>query len=255
MNVEVLISCMHQSDASIIERTNISSDVLVINQTDKDEISHFKYLDYYDARIISTTDRGLSKSRNIAISNSKGDICLICDDDEVLADNYAQVIEDAFLKYPQQDVIAFSLNHPRKTFPKKSLKINFLRALKISSWQIAFKRKSIIDNNIWFNINFGSGTNNGPGEENLFLFECLKKNLKILYVPDNIGSVSQTFSQWFEGFTPKYFKDRGKLTKALMGRFFAFFYAFYFSLAKHSRYKKEISFFKALKIMISEIFQ
>ena len=44
MKVEVLISCMHQTDASIITRTNVQSDVLVINQCDKDEVEEYSFL-------------------------------------------------------------------------------------------------------------------------------------------------------------------------------------------------------------------
>lgn len=129
-----------------------------------------------------------------------------------------------------------------------------MSALKISSWQIAFRKDSILKNKILFDKNFGSGTKNGPGEETLFLYECLKNKLKILYIPEIIGSVAQTNSQWFKGFTPKYFFDRGKLTRKLMGAFIATLYAIEFSIAKYPRYKKEISFLSALKNNIKGIF-
>lgn len=34
MKLEVLVSCMHQKNTDIIYRTNITTDVLIINQTD-----------------------------------------------------------------------------------------------------------------------------------------------------------------------------------------------------------------------------
>ena len=120
--------------------------------------------------------------------------------------------------------------------------------------QIAFKKASIINNEIRFDQNFGSGTKNGPGEEIIFLYECLRKNLIIQYVPEVIGSVAQTDSMWFKGFTKKYFENRGKLTRKLMGTILAILYSIQFAFAKYSRYKKEISFSSALYHMFKGVF-
>lgn len=38
MTLNILISCMHQKDASIIKRSNVQSDVVVVNQCDHDSI-------------------------------------------------------------------------------------------------------------------------------------------------------------------------------------------------------------------------
>lgn len=45
--------------------------------------------------------------------------------------------------------------------------------------RIAFKLKSFQKNNIWFNVNFGTGSIYGSGEESLMLREANKKGLKI----------------------------------------------------------------------------
>ena len=90
MRLEVLISCMHQKDASIIQRTNIQSDVLIVNQCNENREERFDFKNKKGelciARMIYTAERGLSRSRNMALRNAKGDICLICDDDEILED-------------------------------------------------------------------------------------------------------------------------------------------------------------------------
>ena len=108
MRVEVLISCMHQKDASIVARTNVQSDVLVVNQCDRDGYDEFTFINKSGksclARIIHTTERGLSKSRNMALKNAKGDVCLICDDDEVMEDDYVEKIVVAFEKYQKEQI-------------------------------------------------------------------------------------------------------------------------------------------------------
>jgi len=44
MKVEVLIACMYQTDFSIIEKTNIQSDVLIINQCDTNQDESYNFL-------------------------------------------------------------------------------------------------------------------------------------------------------------------------------------------------------------------
>ena len=67
MRLEVLISCMYQTDTSIIERTGIESDVLVVNQCDRDGEEAFDFTnkngEICHARILHTTEQGLSRSR------------------------------------------------------------------------------------------------------------------------------------------------------------------------------------------------
>ena len=79
--VEVLISAMYQSDYSIFEKTNISTDALLINQCDKNEYSKRETKTGIQ-RCVYTTERGLSRSRNNALINATGKYCLLCDDDE-----------------------------------------------------------------------------------------------------------------------------------------------------------------------------
>ena len=96
MKLILLISCMHEKDHSIIERSNVQTDVVVVNQCDKDSVDEFDFKnkkgETCHAKFINTTERGLSRSRNMAIRNAWGDVCLICDDDEWLSDDYADTI-------------------------------------------------------------------------------------------------------------------------------------------------------------------
>lgn len=255
MTLEVLISCMHQKDASIIERTNVQSNVIVINQCslDKKESFIFKNKKNEDCRasLIYTTERGLSRSRNMAIRNATGDICLICDDDEVLEDDYVETILSTFEKYPKVDVFTFIVHSPRKdSYPTKEKRVGYIGAMKRNSWEIAFRRESINKKNISFDIRMGSGTGNGGGEENKFLFDCLKKGLKIRLFPKLIASVSQKDSLWFHGFTNSFFTNLGWTSRRLLGLPLAWCYAFYFAITKYSKYRTDNSFFHTLFYML-----
>ncbi|CEP47881.1 Glycosyl transferase family 2 [[Clostridium] sordellii] len=86
-NLEVLVSTMNQKDYSLIKKMNIQTDALFINQCDLNQYEELKKYEK-NIRIISNTERGLSKSRNQALLNAKGDICLIADDDIKYVDGY-----------------------------------------------------------------------------------------------------------------------------------------------------------------------
>ncbi|MBP2657830.1 MAG: uncharacterized protein H6Q69_862 [Firmicutes bacterium] len=253
MKIEVLMSVMHQQTMLIIERTNIQTDTVIINQCDSDDYCEM-LINEKKVRMYSNKERGLSRSRNRAIAASNADICLLCDDDERFYDNYPTLIEKAYKVYPKADIIVFRVKQNGKKYMERPTCVGYVQALKISSCQITFKRQSIIEKNIRFNENFGAGTKYSSGEENIFLYECLKKGLKIYYVPFEIGMVDQKQSTWFKGFTDNYFVNRGVITRYYMGVFFATIYAVYFSIAKYCNYKKDISFTKAFVKLINGIY-
>lgn len=219
MRVEVLISAMNLADISIAKETNCSTDVLIINQTDKD--------DYYESssdkliRMISTKERGLSNSRNMAIKNAQGDFCLICDDDEELVDDYETIIVEAFNNIPDADIIAFDMqkktlnnSHPRYT---KIINYGASKKARIApryktyaSVQLAFRRKKIQEHGILFDPRFGAGSGIiSAGDETVWQNEAKKRGLKIYYVPKLICYVKQEQSQWFHGLNEKYYYDLG----------------------------------------------
>lgn len=178
MTIELLISCMYQNDISIVTEDKLQCDVLVINQCNKDDYSE-SMVNGYRVRMISTRERGLSVSRNMAINNSQADICLICDDDEVLMPDCAKNILQAFERHPKADIITFALRYGEKKFANIEKEVKYVEAMKTSSLQIAFRRKKIQKHRLSFNIKMGSGTGNGGGEEIKFLFDCLKAGLVI----------------------------------------------------------------------------
>ncbi len=245
ITLEVLISCMHQKDHSIIERTNIQSDVIVVNQCDTDKYEEWTFTNKNGeecrAIFISTTERGLSKSRNMAIRYAIGDICLICDDDEILYNNYTELIIRTFEESLDTDVLAFQINDAGKTYPKSKKRIGYLGALKLASWQLAFKRDSVCKNNIQFDTSLGSGVSKAGGEENKFVYDCLRNKLKVMFIPVTIGRMIEGESQWFHGFTDEFFYDRGIMTTKLMGKSMATLYAVYYLIRKWPLYRKDVN--------------
>lgn len=237
MNFQVLLSCMFQDDFDIIEKSNLTNvSTLIINQCAKDNVVSYSKKHV----IINSRTRGLSVSRNIAIKNSNADVCLLSDDDEVFIDDLENVILNAYEQFKQADVIIFDFKDRKKRLGNKPRRLRKYEMLKISSWQISFKLKSIKDK-IFFDTKLGAGTNNGACEENKFLLDCYKNGLKIFYNPVEIGFVKQDVSTWFNGYNDIYFYNRGKTTRYILGLVLSIIYGIYFVFMKRKLYKNTIT--------------
>lgn len=229
LSVCVLISCMFQ-DESIVERTGVQTNVVVVNQCDEECVREYDFQNKVGrtchVKFISTCQRGLSRSRNMAIKNCSDDICLICDDDELLVDNYEDIILQQYLMHPNEQCITFALLRKDivKHYPKKGGYLGFKESLHISSHQITFRRRFLVDKSIVFDQKMGSGTGNGGGEENKFIIDIKKSGAKIFFVPEVIATVNPGASQWFDGYTTKYFLDRGWVVRRLFGGIIGYIY-------------------------------
>lgn len=213
MRLEVLMSVMYQEDFDIAYKAGIKTDLLIINQCDKDEYQE-TFVDGHLWRMISTTERGLSKSRNMAIKNSQGDICLFCDDDETMAEGYSEIITNAFKKLCDATGIVFNLNRINYTMKKTYYKITTMRlAPKYRAYgspMLAVKMNDIKRCNLFFNEKFGSGSLWGGGEDSLFEYELRKKGMKLYEYPAEIATIDYSNeSKWFFGYTEQYFYNLG----------------------------------------------
>ena len=251
MTLSVLISCMRQKDWGIVERTNVQTDCVVVNQCDCDKVEEFTFANRLGreckVKFISTTERGLSRSRNMAIRNSTSDVCLICDDDEWLENDYEHTILSAYEENSKADVIAFALIRKDvvKTYPAVKKSLGFIQILKTSSLQISFKRDLQGRKNISFDEKMGSGTGNGAGEENKFLLDCRRAKCRMLYYPGVIATVNKAESQWFKGYDEKYFFNHGWSNRRSMGGFLSLAYILYYTVSHYSFYSSDVSFLRA----------
>ena len=102
MKIEFLVSTINRTNVDFLKSIFVNFDlddidILVINQCDKNNIKKAKELKSTERiKIISVEERGLSKSRNLALFNSTGDICLIADDDIVYNPNILERIRSDY---------------------------------------------------------------------------------------------------------------------------------------------------------------
>jgi glycosyltransferase involved in cell wall biosynthesis len=194
----------------------------------------------------------LSKSRNVAIKNGTEDIILIADDDVTYDDKYENTILSEWNKHRNADIICFyvkSKNPNRKTKRMKSGKVGYVRSMRILSFEISFKKKAIEEKGLNFNENFGIGTENNRGEEQIFLWDALKNGMEILFVNKKIGTAEQKESMWFNGYDLHFFQTQGRIFKKMSPRYYKFL-IFQYAFRKYFLYYKNLSIKQAIKCML-----
>lgn len=246
MTLEVLLSCMHQQDTSLVQQSHLTGNVLLVNQCDREGYMEMP-TPGGQARMISTTQRGLTRSRNMAIENAVGDVCMLSDNDEVFVEGYAEKILSAYESLPQADVIVFRLENIPTSLGEKVRRLRFPLTMKVSSWQISFRRSSLLRTGVRFDVHLGAGSGNGAEEELKFLLDCQGAGLKIYYVPVAIAAMAETESTWFHGFDQRFFENRGTTTRYILGPLLAGVYGIYYVVRKRGMYQKDISPRQALK--------
>lgn len=212
--IEILVSTINQSNCQeLIQRMNIKGNCTIINQITDTTLDVPKKSINQKVKFLSYQEKGLSKSRNRAIMSAEADICIIADDDMYYEEDIEEKIQKAYEQYPDADIIAFDVDNEDKAKRKKILsqgEVNLIKSMKISSVQITFKRKSILEKQIQFKENFGTGAEFNFGEENIFMAECLRKKLKIYYVPEKIATLMKDKeSTWSREQTQEHYYIQG----------------------------------------------
>lgn len=252
--LQVLVATMQQMDFSKINEMKICSDVIFANQSNEHRYDEFEFSDYH-AKMVTTNTRGVGLNRNIALDYADADILLIADDDLQYADHYEKLILEAFRKVPQADALIFNIetvgqDMGRRQNPKIK-RIHLVNALNYGAVRIAVKRKKLLAANIKFSECFGGGTMYSAGEDTLFIVDMLKKGLKLYTYPLTIATVDQSESTWFNGYTHKYFYDKGALFCALTDVKTAYFLCMQDLIRHANRYNSsELSYRTMLKEMI-----
>lgn len=251
MNIEVLISTMNEKSIDCYKRFNLETDALIINQTDHNAYEE-KMVDGNKIRMISTDTRGLGLSRNLALLNSKADIVVFCDDDQVFENEYKDKIISSFEKHPNVDFFVFKTiiyqdgKEIIKVREEKDLSI--YNSLRYGSVHFAFKREVQRRENIWVSTYFGAGTPNGSGEDSIFISDWIRSGKNVRTSKNLIAKIYNDGSTWFKGYDEKFFYDKGKLSKALFPRTYRLYIEQF--LRRHKEMTKYINIKTARKLML-----
>jgi glycosyltransferase involved in cell wall biosynthesis len=205
----------------------------------REDVSYFYY-----------KDKGLSLNRNHSISNSKGDICLVADDDIEYKEGACLRILEAFKRNPEADIITFKTEFPNgiqfKKYRNKCHQHNFRTVMRVTSFEIAYRRRSIELSGLKWDENFGLGgkpfTN---GIENIFLVDALGKDLQVLFVPNTI--VVHPFENSGYTYSEHLIESKGAMFARMFGRN-AYWLNFLFAVKKYKDYRNVASFLKFFRL-------
>ena len=217
--IEVLVATMNRNNLDFLNSMQIHSDIVVGNQNGRSE-KIVESINNHRVLLLNSTQKGLSRNRNLTINNATADICVIADDDIEYCSGYEDIISEAFSKNEDADVIIFNLyeNPIERYVIKKTHRVRGIEFLRYGSVRIAFRR-SAVAGHISFDEMFGAGGEIPIGEDTIFLSDCLKKGLKIYASPEYILKLTESESTWFDGFTKSYFINKGKMYYRIFGCF------------------------------------
>lgn len=216
MKLQVLVTTMHQSDFSKYKQMNLQTDAVIANQTDKNEYAETS-INGSIVKLVSTDSRGLSRNRNVALSQASqnSDYILFSDDDLIFNDGYERTIIKEFENHPDAEAIKFNLHDLSKARKITMGRIKtFERATRRNMTSsgvcgLAVKTEILKKHNFHFHENFGSGTENFCGEDTIFIMELLNKKIHFYRSPLDIAGIDQTESSWFQGHNTRYFTTCG----------------------------------------------
>ncbi len=219
MTFQLLISTMHKSKQEIFEmlkKMNIHCDCVVVNQCDLEESIEEK-IGSQTINIFFTKERGLSRSRNMALRNATADVIAVADDDLYYYDDFDKTIISYYQKNKKADVVLFGIDSYKHKCATVEQRCKFLKLGTYISFQTTLKRNMVLEKGLAFNEAFGTGSGVfNSGEENIFLADCYKKKLKMFYCPNKILKHEKSESTWFKGFNdPKFVFDRGAIYYAI----------------------------------------
>ena len=204
---------------------NLQTDAVIANQASKNTYEETT-INGHLIKLITTTSRGLSRNRNVALvhSDQDADILLFADDDLVFEDGYETKVITEFVKHPEAKAIKFNvhdLSNSRCISMNRITEFEKATRRNMSSSGVvglAIRASSFIQYNFKFNECFGSGTQQNSGEDTILIMQMINSHFPLFRSPVDIAGIDQTESSWFEGYNNKYFESAGAVIGTIFPR-------------------------------------
>lgn len=174
--------------------------LIVVQTNDPISISELQQLfsfwcRFFPILVFFSDSKGLLKSRNIALSNSRSNWALLCDDDCRYHPNSVSNILEEIKRNISAQIITFvstnGANQPRnqKLIRRGRFRHNLYTAMSVSSIEILMSSYYVIaQSGKPFDERFGLGTSYNTGGENIMLTDAIRGNYEAVFVPTIIVS-------------------------------------------------------------------
>lgn len=254
MSVQLLISCVDKNIPELITKLQLEGAAVIVNQCSEDREEH---LEKGPVDVYYRKERGVGRSRNLALSKADTDICLFGDEDIVYKKGYEALIEAEFAAHPEADGILFQVEvtPERKTYQNDAWgRVGLFNCGRYPAYSMAFRREKLQNTGVTYSLLFGGGAPYSNGEDSLFLRQVIKAGMRIYKSPVCIGEEIPRPSTWFTGYHEKFFFDRGVLYHFLYGAA-APIWGFRFVFTKRKEMCSSIPWRKAYKLLLRGIRQ
>jgi GT2 family glycosyltransferase len=243
-DLEILVATMNQNSLDFLipmfPFCHFSEfSILIVNQTNENNLL---VSDFPSVRVINSFEKGLSKSRNLALKKAFGKIVLIADDDVIYKRDFDIKIVQAYNQHKNKAVISFCIEKPngllfKKYLPSAKMNLSLIELFNILSVEISIN-KSIFDGlGVSFDENFGLGSSFEMGEEAVFLSDIKKLNQQIAFVPSVIALHPEISSTDKFDFAQRYYIQGAFLYRVLKVDYFMGLVTKLFFDLKHKKLK------------------
>lgn len=243
LSLQVLVSTIDKEDYSLLDKMNIQSDAIVVNQCKENSVKVFEY-NGHTIKWISMDRRGVGLSRNTCLMLATADIVLFADQDIRYNDGYAENVIKAFEDEKEADVICFNIDlvNSDKNIGKhrnntRNKKLHIFNSMRYGATLIAGRTKALRRERISFSLLFGGGAEFSCGEDSVFINDCLKSGLKLFSNVYCLGEVDDSTSTWYTGIDEKFLIDKGIVYSIIFKKIRFLIYVYYaFRLSRNCEY-------------------
>lgn len=241
MQLEMLVSSVNHNPGELLEKMKPECNVVLVNQCERDEDQVMEW-DKHQVKVFHCNERGVGKSRNMAISKATGDILLFSDEDIRYRKGYAEDVLKEFQNHPKAELLLFNVEvcPERRTYWNEGFsRVKWFNCGRYPAYSIAIKKDVLNGSGVKYSELFGGGAKYSNGEDSLFLKQCADAGIRMYATNVVIGEEEARESTWFKGYTEKFFFDRGVLFAFLYGKN-AWIWALRFVLTKKEMFQGEI---------------
>lgn len=162
--------------------------ILIVNQTQPDMLLHS---DFYNIRIVNSYEKGVAKSRNLALQNARGKIVVFTDDDVEYFQDTCQIIVDAYNSNNTPDAILFQAQKSNSELLKPYANnvqdpISTMSILNCGTIEITLKTENFDPSRFKFDERFGINAAFELGDEPVFIMDLKRDGKRVLFVNKSI---------------------------------------------------------------------
>ena len=154
--------------------------------------THTHFVKNSQVKYLESNDVGVTKSRNLVLSNCDSEILVFGDDDAVFLEDGINQCLDYLTSNPNVDLIlAQSIDANgilRKKYKNKIYKLNKFNCAKAGTIEIMVRARSAKIMQIKFDEEFGAGSKKFLGDEYIFITDLLKIGGKAVFLPITIAT-------------------------------------------------------------------